>query len=172
MKEPCFNELSLLPLCETDECVDVRINEFVNILKICGFLGFRKIRFDKSAKELELKKDYYLKDYLANKAKGNSNRACLILNMFMTPFVDDDTKEEEDYINHSIRIIRGKELIDAEGLKCSYISRGFSVGFASDPFWSDNISFKLSIIDDKTGAIWKCEAVLFIDGDARRFATI
>ena len=152
MHEPFFNEISVNPLCKTDQEVDKRVSDFVEVLEFCGsFLGFKKVRIDKSAKEIELKKDYYLKDYLAKNAYGNNNGALLVLNMLQPPNIDDGTVEWMRYATHTARLIRDEKEVEAEGFACAYYSSGFVVGFASEDFWTNNVSFTVSVKDDETG---------------------
>lgn len=152
MCEPFFNELSIYPLCVNDQDVDQRINDFVKVLEFCGsFLGYKKVRFDRKAKEIELKKDFLLKDYLANNTTGNSYGALLILNMLQPPYIDDDSEEEIKYATHTAKLVRDGKEIEAEGFACAYYSSGFVVGFASEDYWRQNVSFTVSVIDDATG---------------------
>lgn len=150
MKGPFFNDVSVFPLCATDDEIDIRIDEFVKILDFCGFLGFKKVRFDKRADALELRPGYYLKDYLSANARRNGNRALLILNMFQSPYIDGDSVAEERYLSHTARLQKDGGEIEAEGLSSAYYSGGFSIGFASENFWKDNISFTLTVTDDST----------------------
>lgn len=152
MREPFFNDLSIKPLCETDQEVDLRVSDFVKILKFCGeFLGYRKVKFDMPAKEIELKKDYFLREYLAKHATGNSFGALLLLNMLQPPCIEDDSEEEIKYATHTAKLKREGKDVDAYGFACAYYSSGFVVGFASDFFWKSNSSFTLSVMEDETG---------------------
>lgn len=152
MREPFFNDLSINPLCETDQEVDQRIGDFVKILKFCGvFLGYKKVRFDKPAKEIELKKDYYLRDYFAKYITGNNFRDLLVLNMLQPPCIEDDSEEEIKYATHTTKLKRDGKDIDAYGFACAYYSTGFVVGFASDDFWKNNTSFTVSVTEDESG---------------------
>lgn len=150
MKEPFFNDVSITPLCVTDEEVRTRIDGFVDILEFCGFLGFKKVRFDRSANELELKRGYYLKDYLAENAIGNKSRALLLLNMLRLPYIENDAIAEDRYLTHTAKLKRDDREIEAEGLASAYFSNGFAVGFASEEFWRQHIVFTLSVTDDAT----------------------
>ena len=150
MRGPFFNEISVNPLCTNDQDVEYRIGEFVKVLEFCGFLGFKKVRMDKPAKEIELKKGFFLKNYLAINAKGNNSAALLVLNMLKPPCIEDGSEEERKYAAHTARLIRDDEELVADGFACAYYSSGFVVGFASDPFWIQNTSFTVSIVDDVT----------------------
>ena len=150
MREPFFNDVSITPLCSTDDEVTERINEFVDILEFCGFLGFKKVRFNSFAGDIELKKGFFVRDYLAVHARGNGNRALLLLNMLKPPYIEDDSVAEERYISHTARLKKDGVEIESEGLASALFSNGFSIGFASEEFWRQNISFALRITEDAT----------------------
>lgn len=152
MREPFFNEISVEPLCETNQEIDTRIGAFVEVLKFCGsFLGFKRVRSNMPAKEVKLKKDVFLKDYLARNATGNNVGAHLILSMLQPPFIDDNTEEERKYILHTTRLVRDGQAVVANGFACAYYSSGFVVSFASEDYWIQNTSFTLSVVEDETG---------------------
>lgn len=151
MYEPFFNEISVEPLCVSDQEVEERLGGFSEVLKFCGFLGYKVVRSNKSAKEVALKKDFFLGDYLAKNATGNNFEAQLILSMLQPPYIDDDTEEERKYILHTSRLVRDGQAIVADGFACAYYSSGFVVGFASDDYWLQNTSFTISVMDDGTG---------------------
>lgn len=152
MCEPFFNEISVEPLCVTDLEVDTRIGNFVEVLKFCGsFLGIMKVRSNKPAKELELKKDFFLKDYLAGNTSGNNVKGQLILSMLRPPYIDDDTEEERKYILHTARLVREGQAVVADGFACAHYSSGFVVSFTSEDYWIQNTSFTISVVEDATG---------------------
>ena len=151
MHEPFFNEISVEPLCVTDQEINSRIVGFAEVLKFCGFLGFSIVRSNKPAKEVELKKDFCLGDYLAKNASGNNFEAQLILSMLKPPFIDDNTEEERKYILRTSRLVRNGQAVVADGFACAFYSSGFVVGFASDDYWIQNTSFTISVVEDETG---------------------
>lgn len=159
MKEPIFNDLSIYPLCVSNEEMDERVSSFMDVLEFCGFLGFRKVRMDRSVGKLELMHGYFLKDYLFQNAKGNQNGVQLILNMLKPPYIDEGTVSEERYMTHTARFKKGDQNIEAEGLSCAFFSESFAVGFASEAFWKNDCSFKLSVTVDETKK--KCERRIF-----------
>lgn len=150
MKEPFFNDLSLSPLCASDEEVKRRLSSFANVLKFCGFLGFKKVRFDRPPDQLELKPGCTLQSYLSQNAKGNQNDAILLLSMLMPPYINGGTVAKERYDTHDIRLkVKDQELV-ANGLACAFFSDGFAVGFDSEDLWRNNILFELRVKDLKT----------------------
>lgn len=145
MKDLFFNDLSITPLCNNDDEVSVRINSYVQILKFCGLLGFKKVRYEHSIHSIELKKDYTFHDYIIHHGKDDSLK--LIFSMARKPYIDDDTPEEERFVNTLIKLNKNNNEIDAEGLTCAYLAKSFAIGFTSEPFWKNNILFELSEFD-------------------------
>lgn len=150
MREPFFNDLSIAPLCRTDQEVDLRMDSFVKVLKFCGFLGYKKVKLDKPLKDIELKRGYCLKDYLY-KVGGNNFRDLLVLNMLQPPCIEDGSEEELKYATHTVRLKRGGADVEAYGFACAFFSSGFVVGFASEDMWKHNTSFTISVRDDESG---------------------
>lgn len=145
MKEPFFNDLSITPLCYSDEEVYTRINTYVQVLKFCCSLGFKKVRYEQPFQSIELKKNYTLHEYICN--HGMDSGARLILSMVRKPYIDENTVEEERFVNTKVTLNKNNREIDAEGLTCAYLAHSFAIGFASGIFWTTNNSFELSIYD-------------------------
>jgi hypothetical protein len=148
MKEPFFNDLSIFPLCNNDEEVCNRINNFVRLLEFCGSLGVRKVRFERPFQSIELKKNYTLHEYIYE--HGMDTNAMLILSMVRKPYLDDDSPEEAQFVNTVIKLVRDDIEYDAEGLTCAYLSNSFAIGFASEDYWSLNSCFNLNILNQIT----------------------
>ncbi len=145
MKEPFFNDLSIKPLCNNDEEVCTRINTYVQVLKFCGSLGYKKVRYEQPFQTIELKRNYTLHEYICSHGMDSSAR--LILSMVRKPYIDENTVEEERFVNTKVTLFKNNCEIDAEGLTCAYLAHSFAVGFASDLFWTTNNTFELSIYD-------------------------
>lgn len=148
--EPFYNDLSNEPLCSNEEEAYERLSNFAQILKICYALGIRKFRFDNSFKNQKITKDSLVFDYLKN--PKTKNDVVFILGMGRKPYIDDDTPEEAAYVNTDIKLLKEDKEIDAYGLTCAYLSGSFSIGFASEAFWKDNIVFRLKLTSQKRGA--------------------
>ncbi len=148
MKEPFFNDLSVFPLCNSDEEVHNRINNFVRLLEFCGSLGVKKVRFEQPFQSIELKKNYTLHEYINE--HGMDANAMLILSMVRKPYLDEDSPEESQFVNTVIKLVRNNVEYDAEGLTCAYLSNSFAIGFASEDYWTSNYCFNLNILDQIT----------------------
>ena len=60
----------------------------------------------------------------------------------------------------------GKE-IEAEGIACAHLTDSFAIGFASEDFWKNNISFNITVFD-QTSKKKYCHSVFCIS-DAQQF---
>lgn len=150
MKELFFNDISVYPLCSTDDEVAARIGSFVEILKFCNLLGFKEVRYETLFTKFLLKDNFTLHDYIS---KHNHDVSCnLILSMMHKPYIKDGSEAEEKYVNSIVRLCKDSEKVEAEGLACAHLSKGFAVGFASDNYWKDNISFQLIVTNQTTNS--------------------
>ena len=165
MKEPFFNDISEYPLCSSEEEVKDRISAFVKILEFCGSIGFEKIRFEKSFQDIYLKENYTLHEYI--RKHGFDNSARLILSMVRKPYLDEDSDSEKKYINTIIRLEKEGKEIEAEGIACAHLTDSFAIGFASEDFWKNNISFNITVFD-QTSKKKYCHSVFCIS-DAQQF---
>ena len=48
MIEPCFNELTIFPLCTTNEDMDKRLATFIDLLKEIKKYGIKNVRYESS----------------------------------------------------------------------------------------------------------------------------
>lgn len=149
MREPFFNDISTLPLCQTVEELKGRILKYASILKFCGSLGFFKVRHEKPLQQVALMDNYTLHQYIAE--HGQDEVVKLIQSMVRIPYLDEDSPEEDRFVNTTIKLKRDGEEVEAEGLACAYLSEGFAVGLSSCEYWSNNHSFTLTILDQSTG---------------------
>ena len=146
MKEPHFNNVSVFPLCLTDKELLDRIESYVKVLKFCKFLGISKVRYSESVVNLLLKENYTLCDFI--KDNRNDDKSRLILSMTKYPYIDDNNEiAEEKYVYSKITLKKLEDEISAEGLTCAYCTDSFAIGFNSEKFWSDNILFKLNVVE-------------------------
>lgn len=136
MREPFFNDISDKPLCNTDEELKERVLKYARVLEFCGSLGYKKVRYEKHIKDIELKPNYSLHQYIAE--HGKDSDAQLILNMVRIPYLDEDSPEEEKYVNTIVKLKREGTEMEAEGLACTYLSDGFSIGLSSCDFWTNH----------------------------------
>jgi hypothetical protein len=67
-----------------------------------------------------------------------------IFAIYRYPFIDDDTEEEDRYIQNSFSILRDENRLRAHGLAAAYLYQTVGISFCSAPFW-DALRFVLQI---------------------------
>ena len=151
MIEPTFNELSFLPLCERDEEVELRLNNFVNLLSKLKEYGIYHVRIEENFSQMPLKEGISLYDLFMDDIKSSDsarrNRAQLLASTLRQPCVTDDIEpdfygKEKDAIDKCVctNIEPERECI---GLYVADILKSFSVGFAQS--WLDTNQKKCDI---------------------------
>ena len=144
--EPCFNDLSIQPLCSNEQEVIERFSKFAQVLSFCSDLGIKRFRIDESFRNLPITTDKHVYDYFSD--NRTSTDVMFILSMVRKPYIPDDTPEIAKYVNCDIKLQKDHAFIDAYGLSCAYVSDSFSVGFPSETFWSERYLFDLKIHND------------------------
>ncbi len=137
MIEPCFNELSLQPFCSTQEEADLRIADFIKLLKELEQFGIRRTRYETDFTAIHLldKDNYSLYNYCRN--PKNKNQELFLYSHMRRPYMDE--KDEDMFYSYSdCKFITddNKEL-DCIGLYVSHITKSFSVGFNVGLFEGD-----------------------------------
>jgi hypothetical protein len=148
MTDMIFNELSLKPLCATKtECFN-RINELIKTYKSAKQFQFNRIRFDEAFDQIILSADgYSLNDFCFE----NRTLGALLLGLSRYPFIDENSKEEERFIENIFYINEQGEKLKAYGLAAVYLYSTIGIGFASDRYW-EKFTHKL-IIEGREGQI-------------------
>lgn len=131
MIEPCFNELSIYPLCTTDEDMEQRLATFVNLLKEIKKYGIKKVRYESSFHDIKLKENCSLQDY-CNQASTSQerDRASFLYSTLRRPYLDED-KEELFYIYDNCELEDGDETKNCMGMYVAALMKSFAVGFNS-----------------------------------------
>lgn len=137
MIEPCFNELTIEPLCTSDEEVKERVNALIQVLKGIKKEGISKVRYERDFSDIKLKKEYTLHDYCIDKNPVNRNHSAFLYSILRRPYIDED-KEERFYEYDDAKFVSqdGKEY-DCIGLYIAHITDSFTVGFNTTPFNGD-----------------------------------
>lgn len=142
MIEPCFNELSIFPLCTTDEDMDKRLATFVDLLKEIKQYGIKRVRYENSFSDIKLKEDYSLLDY-CNKASTSEerDRRHFFYATMRRPYLDEE-KEELFYAYDKCELEDGDERKDCMGMYVAAITKSFAVGFNTE---NQQTSYKLHL---------------------------
>lgn len=137
LAEPCFNELSVFPLCTSDAEVIERIDAFVALLHRLGRYGFKKIRCEHGLSDLRLTEDQTLYEYCQtayskdNKDRKSRNNAEFLWTFIRKPYLKDD--EESEFGNFDeVKYCVDKDKntwCDCYGFYAAYLLNSFVVSF-------------------------------------------
>lgn len=145
-----FNELSIYPLAENKTSGFERVKHFLKTFKRSKDFNYNKIRFDVLKGEDVLSKvlvtnEYTLADYRRFFLQDKENRRYgdLLMGLPKRPFIDENSEEENLYIQTSFRLNKNGEIIDPYGLSAAYLYSTLGIGFCSESFWG---SYKYELI--------------------------
>ena len=141
MIEPTFNQLTFLPLCKTDEEVELRLNNFVSLLAKLKEYGINRVRIEETFSQMPLKDGLSLYDVFSQDIKSpdsaRRNRGLLLAGTLRRPAVTEDIEPEfygdEDLDRCVCTSVEPEQ--DCIGLYVADILKSFSVGFAQS--WLD-----------------------------------
>ena len=138
MIEACFNELTMTPLCTSDEEVKERVSVFIQVLKEIKKEGIKKVRYERDFSDIKLKEEYSLHDYCIDKNPTNRNQSNFLYGILRRPYIDED-KEHLIYENDDAKFVsqEGNEY-DCIGLYVAHITDSFTIGFDTAPFKGDH----------------------------------
>lgn len=147
MIEPTFNELTFLPLCKTDEEVELRLNNFVSLLAKLKEYGINRVRIEETFSQMPLKDGLSLYDVFSQDIKSpdsaRRNRGLLLAGTLRQPAVTEDIEPEfygdEDLDRCVCTSVEPEQ--DCIGLYVADILKSFSVGFAQS--WLDTNQKKM-----------------------------
>lgn len=137
-----FNELSIQPLSDDFSGCYSRIALFVKTYKTAELHGFKRVRFYQFFTNIMLQNNYSIYDFISDsRARTFAN---ILLGIYRYPFIDDDSKEEDEYIQNKFFILKDGRNTSVYGLAAAYLYRTIGIGFCPEPFWN-NILFLLQI---------------------------
>lgn len=140
MIEACFNELSMYPVCQTDEEVGVRINAFVELLKGLKSLGIKFVRYENSFDDICLKENLSLREYCQGKESQVRTQADFLYGTMRRPYMEEDEEEMFFKYTKAAFILKkgGKDFPkDCLGLYVALLKQSFAVGFNAGDFAGD-----------------------------------
>lgn len=137
LADPCFNELSVFPLCANDAEVTTRIDAFVALLHRLGRYGFKKIRCEHGLSDFRLTEKQTLSEYCQmaysrdNKDRKARNNADFLCTFIRKPYLKED--EEPRFANFDeVKYCVDKDnntWCDCFGLYAAYLINSFVVSF-------------------------------------------
>lgn len=154
-KQVCFNELSLTPLCTDKQEAEVRIRQYVEVLK-CLYQqkGIKKVRYHENLVNIGLTEEMSLQDFCNLHPK--EPLSILLLSTFTMPQVDEnDESALEQYCDTKIDVYKDGEPQEADGFNAAYCQGTFCIGFRSEEFWA-NCLFPICIHGAAEKIQWAC----------------
>lgn len=150
MMELVFNELTCQPYANDFTACYSRIAQFVKTYKASEAHGFRRVRFQPAFDQILLKDDFSLSDFVND--PRTRTLAAIMLSLYRYPFIDDDTEEENRYIQNSFSLLKDGNRIPVHGLAAAYLYQTAGIGFCSEPFW-EALQFELHIEGREQGCV-------------------
>lgn len=135
MIEPCFNELSVEPLCLTEDEVSKRVLTFARLLSHLHKYGIRKVRYENGIEDTLLCTDFTLRDYCLKFLKSRNPKDAqdrknveTLLAMIRKPYMNE--MEEPSFNRYDdVKYVEGEVEKDCMGLYVAHLLDSFSVGF-------------------------------------------
>lgn len=160
MIEPCFNELSIEPLCADDLEVEQRIGVFVSTLNALKDIGIKRVRYENGFSDIALKKNYTLFEY-CNEAKSGKqkNNKDFLYGFLRKPYLNDEKEEEKNLFcqyEDCKYIDEERSQVDCLGLYVAFLLNSFAVGFDHTTKNKNN--------SEKEETHTKCQLLLTKDG--------
>ena len=157
-KIACFNDLSVLPLCQTEEDAAKRIRDFVLLLReVRSHTGITKIRHAGDISKIQLTSSMTMMDYCSQNIH-NPEIAVLIWTIIQPQVDMDDDHTLTSYLETTteVNFPNGNKQI-ADGFNAAYCQQTFCIGFDSAPIWHNDF-FDISITSNgKTRQTkWAC----------------
>jgi hypothetical protein len=153
--ELVFNELTCRPYAKDFTSCYSRIKQFVETYKASEPHGFKRVRFQPALDQIFLEDSYTLNDFLRDSRAKTF--AIIMLSIYRYPFIDNDTKEEDQYIQNDFSILKEGNKLHVHGLAAAYLYRTMGIGFCSEAFW-DALLFSLQMEGDEE----KCVKILSV----------
>lgn len=148
LPEPCFNELSVYPLCSTEEEVKTRVASLVSLMKRLKKYGFQRVRCEDGLSDFKLTKDTTLHDYcqaIYHKG-GDKTRADFLVSCVRKPYLNANEEESFDMFANVLYCSDEAEdvWVDCFGLYAAYLLGSFTVSI--DHGLENIVSCKLKLI--------------------------
>jgi len=137
MKDLIFNELTTHPLASDFNEAFQRVKQFICAYKKRPPFFNKRIRLDTYIGDLQLTGDMSLQQF-CNETPQSRTLGSALLGLGKHPFIDQDTPEETQYLEHRYTI---KFSADAEkesiGLAAAYLNDAICIGFQSEARWKE-----------------------------------
>ena len=144
--ELIFNELTCHPYAKDFTDCYSRVEQFVKTYKASERHGFQRVRFHSAFDQILLEDSYTLNDFVRDRRA--TMLAITMLSIYRYPFIDDNTKEEEQYIQNDFSILKNGSKLRVHGLAAAFLYQTIGIGFCSETFW-EVLLFSLRVEGDE-----------------------
>lgn len=157
LKQLCFNELTLMPLCEDTTTMYNRVKNYANTFSLARQIYKTKlIRYQEDLSSIRLSEDTSLHDFCTR--YKNDPAIILLLSTHTMPQID----PSDELLNKQFSKTKAYVKIDdsyvlSDGYSAAFVYTTPSIGFASCPTW-ENSMHDLHVISEEQvfDVIWPC----------------
>lgn len=148
LPEPCFNELSVHPLCTSAKEMENRVNKLIGLLKRLRQYGFARVRCEHGLYDFKLSETLTLHEYcksLSNQGWNEKNNAAFLYSCIRKPYLN--SQEETSFESYSdVKYCSDEtknEWSDCYGLYVAYLLGSFTISL--DSGGCNNTCYKLKL---------------------------
>lgn len=152
LADPCFNELSIFPLCTNDAEVRSRIETFISLLRRLKKYGFSKLRCEHGLRDFKLTDTMSLYDYCqtshSNSNSKDRDNAAFLFTFIRRPYLKDNEEScfgDFDEVKYCSDENNGT-WCDCYGLYIAFLLESFTISFDG----AIPSTCKLKLIKNKT----------------------
>ena len=128
--EACFNELTLSPLCATQEEVHERVTRYVDVVAKACEEGFKKICYSTALDEIAISGKETIASYCYKNIRDK-----------------DETETQNRYISANVYYCRNVDELKAEGFTAAYAKNTICVGLYVAPEWC-GAEYEIKVVSD------------------------
>lgn len=140
--ELIFNEQSIHPLAIDTPTAAERMYAFIKTYQAANEHGFKGIRYLNAFDEIYLTREMTLNQFCYHRQYRTLGG--LLLSLARHPFIDDNSAEEERFIQSNFFLQRGEDKLLVYGLAAAYLYNTLGINFASSAYWKQ-LAFPLQI---------------------------
>lgn len=146
--ELMFNEQSVVCCAANHTEACSAVIQFVQTYKEAEKHDFKRIRYEKSFDQIEIAPKFTLNDFCCS--PNLRIWSSLLLGLAKHPYIDNNSSEEQRFIDNNFYIERNNRRIQVEGLGVAYLYKSFGISFCFDSYWNQ-IKHKLYVEGPEKG---------------------
>jgi len=167
MKDLIFNELTETPLAPDFSEAFKRVKQFLHTYKKRPSIFDKRIRLETYIGNLQLTDAMSLQDF-CNETPQSRTLGSLLLGLGKHPFIDEDSSEEDQYIqNRYILRYNGNEK-ESIGLAAAHLNDSICIGFEAEEYWKE-VEHQI-VISNEGGVV--CTPIVLSVSDPDHFKSL